>query len=126
MKKMICLALLAPLCLAGCDKGPKCDSVEVEKNLKAFIQDNFITPRFMGLYEIDEFYLTQVTQRPSKVSKNTSVCTGYVSFTMEYLPGGGIVDGGKDITYTVQKTLDGYSKVDLYQVGPVKVKDLND
>lgn len=125
MKKVLCLfGVMAAL--TGCNDAPKCDNPVALDALRNYIQDNIITVRFMGLYQIDEFNVTKITQRPSKVSNETNVCTGYVSFDMVYLPGGGKIDGGQDVTYTVQKTLDNQIKVDLYQVGSVKVKTLHD
>lgn len=130
MKKILLGTLGAAVVIGGSifaynsfesNKRPACNSEEVNEALINKVDAEF---EKTGL-TVERFSIKDITQRPSKVSDNTNVCsaTAYIQFS--YF-GYAVRDGETNITFTAQKTLNDKVKVDIYSVGSKDLKKLND
>lgn len=100
---------------------PECNSEEVNEALIKFFNTEFDKTS----YSLDRFSITDITQRKSKLSESTNVCSGVVHFSFSYY-GYAARDGEVKITYTAQKTLDNKISVDVYAISSKDLKQLND
>lgn len=130
MKKILLGALGAAVIVGGSlvaynhyedNKRPACNSEETNEALIEFVDKEFGKTTLT----MEGFSIKDVTQRPSKISDNTNVCTATAYIKFSYY-GYAVRDGETNITYTTQKTLNNKVKVDVYSVGSKDLKKLND
>jgi len=130
MKKILLGALGAVVIVGGSliaynryenNKRPACNSEETNEALIEFVDKEFGKTTLT----MEGFSIKDVTQRPSKISDNTNVCTATAYIKFSYY-GYAVRDGEINITYTTQKTLNNKVKVDIYSVGSKDLKKLND
>ena len=130
MKKILVIAVAALVLIGigvftfshiGGNKGPACNSAETLQQLRKNIDAEFGKTMFM----VEEFEIKAITQRSSKVSDTTNVCSG--TATIKFSLAGYAERGGDvDLVYTTQKTLDNTVKVSVYRVGNKELKTLQD